>query len=120
MKHKNSLVRTKTIHKAENGNYYETELMTYERFMLRSEYRFPNTEFKKYTYKWNDLRYLVDYPYFYLSKSLSKDFENDLNLNNTKSIIIRVLLFLIASIISAGISNNKHGKLATPKSQLFF
>lgn len=104
MKHKNSIVRTKTIHKTQNGNYYEIELMSFEKYVSKSEYVFLNTKFELYPYKWYDLRYLVDYPYFYLSKSLINDFKNDLKLNNTKSIIRRFLLFLTQTAIIAIIS----------------
>ena len=104
MKKINLTVRTKTIHKTENREYYEIELMPYEKYLLRSEYVFLNTLFELYPYKWYDLRYLVDYPYYLLFKSFNNPSKNRLKINNKTSIIIRFLLFFIEIIISVFIS----------------
>lgn len=104
MKHKNSIVRTKTIHKTENGTYYEIELMTFEKYLIRSGYVFIDTEFDLYPYKWYDLRYLVDYLYYFLFISFSNPNKKHLKINDTRSIIIRVLLFLTEVIVSGFIT----------------
>ncbi|MDC1222034.1 hypothetical protein N8Z47_05135 [Salibacteraceae bacterium] len=104
MKRTNEIVRTRTVNKDERGDHYDIDLMTYWKYLQRSEFVFVNTQFELYPYKWYDLRWLIDYQFYYLSKSLNKDFNNARNLNSIKSITIRIILFFIEAIISTGIS----------------
>jgi hypothetical protein len=104
MKRKNSIVRTKTVYSSEKGKYYDVELMTYGKFVSKSEYIFLNEKFELYPYKWYDLRIIVDYPYYLLFKSFSNPSNKNLKLNSIKSVIFRVLLFLIEVVISDGIT----------------
>jgi hypothetical protein len=101
---RNKIARTKTVYNSEKGNYYDIELMTYGEFVSKSEYIYLNEKFYLYSYKWYDFRIIVDYTYYLLFKSFSNPDNKRLKLNSIKSIIIRVLLFLIDVIISGGIT----------------
>jgi hypothetical protein len=99
MKQNNSIVRTKTTSYNKNGDYYCIELMPYENYILKSEYIFPNQKFKLYAYKWYDIRYLVDYPYYFLFKYLTNPKVKHLNLSSTSSVIIRIFLSFVEIVI---------------------
>ena len=71
MKNKNSIVRTKTIHK----EYYEIEFMTYKKYILRSKYIFLDTKFILHHYKWYDRRPLFQIPSYWLLLKLRRNNE---------------------------------------------
>ena len=71
MKNGKKIVRTKTVHKNDIGDYFEIQVMTYAKFIQRSQYKFVETDFILFPYKWYDLRWLVDKPYFFLKSYTS-------------------------------------------------
>lgn len=97
MRKSTSIVRTRTITTQNNKeDYFQIDLMTYENYSYKSELpRFYNEKFELYPYKWYDIRYLVDFPYYYLSLLFKTHNKNALNLNNTTSIAIRFTIFII-------------------------
>ena len=103
MRKLNKIVRTKTIHYNKLGDSYEVDLMTFENYLLKSEYILMSTEFKLHPYKWYDLRWIVDKPFYYLSRLFNNQTNNALNLNNTKSITIRIAIFLTETLSGYGL-----------------
>ena len=99
MQRTNKIVRTKKVYKTHNGDLrYEIDMMPITLYDSKSYYRYADTTFDIYHYKWYDLRYIVDYPYYYLSNLFDIQKTNKRNLNNTKSIISRVIIFLMETI----------------------
>jgi len=96
-------VRTRTIHKNNLGDYYEIDLMTFDKYLSQAEYILLDTNFHIYPYKWYNLKWIVDKPYYYLSRLFNNQTNNALNLNNTKSITIRIAIFLIETLSGYGL-----------------
>jgi len=103
MKQANSIVRTKTIYKHKKGNYYEIELMNYEKYLSKSAFIFRDTVLELYPYKWYDFRWIIDKSYYHLYKTFSGKNNNNLNLKSKKSIRIRLVWFIVETIATWGI-----------------
>jgi len=98
MKQANSIVRTKTIHKNVEENYYEIELMTFEKYVSKSAYFFYDTVFELYPYKWYDIRWINDKSYYYISNTFSNKNDSNLNIKSKNSLSIKLVLFIVETV----------------------
>lgn len=107
MENTNSIVRTKTTHGNINEKskmYYQIHFMTFEKYIDKSEFIYPNHKFELYPYKWYDLRWIYQKPSYWL---LLKLFRKNLTKINTKNhkrtsiilLIIEILSFIMSSVL---------------------
>jgi|TARA_X000000950_G_scaffold55371_1_gene66304 hypothetical protein len=98
MKNGKKIVRTKTVHKNDIGDYFEIQVMTYAKFIQRSQYKFVETDFILFPYKWYDLRWLVDKPYFFLNRMIFNS--SEVRLGSRNSILMRLCIFFGETILA--------------------
>lgn len=77
MKKSKSIVRTRTTFgKSKNPNemYYKIDFMTFEKAIRKTNNRFYTTDekFEIYSYKWYDLRWTYEMPYYWFLLSVLK------------------------------------------------
>lgn len=98
MKHKNTIVRTKTIHINESGHYYENNLVTWEKFISRSKYVYYNVGYKLYPYKWYDFRYVYQVPAYWILLKLRRN-ENEISNKQYRGMSIVTLFIEMLSVL---------------------
>lgn len=99
MKRANSIVRTRTINKDERGDYYDIELMTYSKYLQRSEFMFMKHKIELYPYKWYDLRRLWEIPSYLIVLKFFRISEANIKIQRHKRISIIVLITEILALI---------------------
>ena len=99
MKHKNSIVRVKTIYRNESGDYYENKLMTFEKYVSKKEYTFYGEKTEIHPYKWYELNKFYEIPSYWILLKLFRNNEHKISKNKHKTMSVIVLIIEILSII---------------------